>query len=352
MSFNKITQDLNSEVAQRLSVKERVIPFGIDFLDDTCYGITPNDLFLVGARSGSGKTQFCLNVARNALKHNKRVHFFALEADNAEIERRLKFEIFQDLYQKKYPAKFADYQKWSFGHYLPEDADLEAQTVEDFQKKYPADLFTFYKTGDFTVYTMVEEILKIAEDTDLIIIDHVHYFDFDDDNENRAIKIIAKTARDLVLEMGKPIILVSHIRKTNPKFDGFAPGMDDFHGSSDLYKIATRAITLGPGEYDPSGIAQTYIHVVKNRFDSSVTRFIGRVNYNFAKGSYDKGYEIGKCNQKREREFETLEAKDCPRFVRQTVLRGCLLHADNNEKRVHANVRRKSFAQSLPYSDG
>lgn len=317
MKFREVKESLIEEIELRLDIKEKIIPFGIKYLDDALLGIAPNDLVLIGARSGAGKTQLCVNIAKKAISSGRRCHFFALEAEPNEITKRLKFEIFQQLYRSKYMGRSCDYQKWSFGYYLPKEANLEAQANDEFVNKYPSGLFTLYKTSSFNVHDMIKRVVEVADQTDLIIIDHVHYFDFDDENENRAIKAIAKTARSLVLENGVPIILVSHIRKSNPKYDSYAPGLEDFHGSSDLYKIATRAITVGPGHVDAqSGIAETYLSIVKNRYDGTVTRFTGKVQYNFLKGSYVHGYEVGKSNQKRDQEFETLHGDHRPWFAR------------------------------------
>ena len=308
---------LIDEVKTRFDLKERTMSFGVSYLDDALIGIAPNDLILIGARSGAGKTQLCVNIAKNAISNGKRCHFFALEAEPGEVTRRVKFEIFQNLYRERYNGASCDYQKWSFGHYLPQLSALEADANEIFLEKYSKGFYVHYKEGEFTVHSMIKEVVKASKKTDLIIIDHVHYFDFDDDNENRAIKKIAKTARDLVLENGVPIILVSHIRKSNPKYETYAPSLEDFHGSSDLYKIATRAITLGPGHVDTkSGVAETFISIVKNRYDSSVTRYTGKVQYNYLKGIYNEGYEVGSNYQKREKEFETLNGYDRPRFAK------------------------------------
>lgn len=346
--FKNIVDGLIPDIENRLNLKEKTISFGIKYLDDALVGIAPDDLILLGARSGAGKTQLCVNIAKNCISQKKRCHFFALEASENEITRRLKFEIFQNLYKKRYNRP-CDFQKWCFGFYLPSHANLEAEANEEFVKRFRGDLKVFYKRGSFGVQNMVEKVLQIADHTDLIIIDHVHYFDLDDDNENRAVKEIAKTARDLVLEQNKPIILVSHIRKgfnTN-----FAPTLEEFHGSSDLYKIATRAITLGPGDYrSEKNIAETYVHIAKNRFDGSVTRFTGRVAYNLEKGSYEKQYQIGKSHQKREGEFECLDENELPGFAKASNSSRFAASPERSPQTFNDD-RGKEFIQKLPYKD-
>ena len=76
--------------------KNKLLKFGVSFVDDSLLGILPDDLILVGAPSGVGKTQFCVNLALANVSVGKRVHFFALEAGKYEIERRLKWQILVD----------------------------------------------------------------------------------------------------------------------------------------------------------------------------------------------------------------------------------------------------------------
>src|SRR5690606_17377988 len=101
------------------------------------------------------------------------------------------------------------------------------------------DLFLFYKTKTFGTNELLLAVAECSKDTDLIIVDHVHYFDFDDDNENRAIKDLAKIVRQLSIEEQKPIILIAHLRKRDKKNPDLVADLEEFHGSSDLYKIAT-----------------------------------------------------------------------------------------------------------------
>lgn len=349
--FQNVIDGLIPDIAKRLSTRETLISFGLAYLDDALVGIAPDDLILLGARSGAGKTQLCVNIARNALRQGKKCHFFALEADRHEITRRIKFETFQKLYKAKH-GRACDFQRWSLGLYLPHESDLEAKANDIFAKEFGAgDLQVYYKRGDFTAAKMVEEVLKISSKTDLIIIDHIHYFDLHDDNENRAVKEIAKTARDLVLEQGKPIILVSHLRKANKENNYYAPTLEEFHGSSDLYKIATRAITLGPGDFNPeSGVAETFVHIAKNRFDGSVNRYTGRVAYNIERGCYEQKYEVGSCYQKRDREFETLVGNDRPRFARRGLMRVDSSN-DQRPKEIPVIKRGAGPISNLPYKD-
>lgn len=318
--FTNASENSVTEMDARRGAKKNLLNFGISFLDDALLGILPNDLILIGAPSGIGKTQLCCGISLANLEAGKRVHYIALEAERHEIERRLKYQIFADIYYQAAPrlglTKRISYDEWVLGEYLEEFADIEQGVTEFFAKGFK-NLFVYYKNGDFGLPQLIELVTRNASKTDLIIVDHVHYFDFEDDNENRAIRDIAKTARALALEEGKPIILVSHLRKRDRGNQELAPGIDEFHGSSDLTKIATKVVTLAPGDMHADGTFETFFRVSKNRVNGSVTRFLGRTFFDPRTNRYEKIYRIGRANLTRETGFEELEDRLYPRWAKR-----------------------------------
>lgn len=313
MSFLRSIEHTFTEVDSRRNLRDGILKFGIKYLDDAMAGILKNDLILIGAGSGMGKTQTCCNIAKANIELGKKVHYIALEAEFLEIERRIKYQLFAKAFLKdslRPKHIHISFQNWMLGDYIDSCTLYEAQAAQDFLDNYST-LFTFYKSVKFDVNDLIMTVLNCSEDTDLIILDHVHYMDYEDD-ENRSIKEIAKTARQLALEHGKPIILVSHMRKSDRHSLTFAPGLEEFHGSSDLYKIATKAVTIGPGAISEDGKIETYFRIVKNRFEGSVTRYIGKCFYNSKEGSYDNKYEIGDAYQSRADSFKQLDRNIYP----------------------------------------
>lgn len=315
MGFLRSIETAFDEVSKRQQLRDGLLSFGIDYLDAAMVGILKNDLILIGAASGGGKTQTCCNIARANVEKGKKVHYIALEAEYLEIERRIKYQIFAKHFfnDPDRPSVHISFQNWMLGDFVESCALYEALAAKEFIEKYE-NLFTFYKADKFDINDLILTVMECASETDLIILDHVHYMDFEDDNENKAIKRIAMTARNLALEQGKPIILVSHIRKSDKANNLFAPGIEDFHGSSDLYKIATKAITLGPGAISVDGQIETYFRIVKNRFEGSVTRFIGKCFYNSRGGYYEKRYEVGDAYQDRTNGFKQLDRHIYPQW--------------------------------------
>jgi hypothetical protein len=126
--------------------------------------------------------------------------------------------------------------------------------------------------------------------------------------------------RTLAIEQQKPIILVAHLRKRDKQNDEIAAGLDEFHGSSDLYKIATRVVTLAPGGPDQDGNYKTFFRIPKNRIDGGVTRYLGLEFFNPKKGFYERGrYQVGWADQKRKEGFGEVGGNYIPAWARQAA---------------------------------
>jgi hypothetical protein len=180
-------------------------------------------------------------------------------------------------------------------------------------------MHTFYRTRDFTAQDFAKELAALGGATDLIILDHLHYVDTKDDNENRGYKQMVKQIRDAALLSGKPVIVVAHVRKSDRREHAILPGMEDFHGSSDIPKISTKAIMLAPdmdSEAPARTVFPTYMQVVKCRTDSSVTRYAARLMFDVTKDCYLDQYKIGRVVDGGT-VFNELSEEDCPAWSRR-----------------------------------
>jgi hypothetical protein len=185
----------------------------------------------------------------------------------------------------------------------------------------------FYKQSKFGVAELLKEIALCSEETDLIIVDHVHYFDFEDDNENRAIKNLAKIVRQVAIDEGKPIVLISHLRKRDRANSDLVAGLDEFHGSSDLYKIATKVITMAPGGVNAEGEYETFFRMPKNRYGGGVSRYLTKEFFSPKEGCYvPNKYKVGWASLKVGDDFEEISIDQQPEWSR---LRGGTGSHDN-----------------------
>lgn len=305
--FVSPAEELSGEREERLRNAENLIQFGVPFLDDAMIGIGKNDLVVIAARSGAGKSELATHVAlTNALKR-KRVYFLALEAERREIPRRMLFKIMA----RKFYANRAfnqgerpNYHHWYMGRQEALFAPYyEAAAAE--LKSFDT-LKVFYRGAEFGLTQLHSIFATIKGEADLLVLDHLHYVDFADDNENRAHKEAVKEIRDLALLHGIPVILVAHIRKADRRNPNPVPDLEDIHGSSDIFKIATKAVIIAPARdqaVQPGSKTHrfpTYMRTAKCRQDGSLQWFCAVTAFDLSRGEYEPRYALGNHNAKGE----------------------------------------------------
>ena len=291
LGFCSARDRLREEAAERAKLSGRLLRFGVSFLDDYCRGLLPHDLILIAARTGAGKTTLAEMIATGNAAAGKRVHYFALEAEPNEIERRLKFRW---LAHRCYIDGF-NYPDWYLGRFDDELGFLAAEADDTLGRDY-ATLQTYYKAaGDFGQADIHRLFLAIRNETDLIVLDHLHYVDTPDDvAENRAQKEIVKAIRDCALSIGVPIIVVAHMRK-RAKRSQLLPEVEDVMGSSDIAKIATRAILLAPAKDQTAAQSYerpTYIQADKDRLCGNQAT-VALLQYDLRFSTYQDKYFLG-----------------------------------------------------------
>jgi len=341
---------IKNNIEDRIARGENLLWFGISYLDDALIGISKSDLILIGAYSGSGKTELVTSVAIRNVEIGKRVCFMALEAEEMEIENRILYRLMTRHFysDSSRPKVDLDYGNWLHG-FLPQLSPYDILAQNEFIEKYPS-LVTFYKPAEFGVNELISEFTKQAEDgADLIIIDHAHYFDWGEKTENEGLKNIVITAQALNKQHGIPIILVAHLRKMDYKTNLWCPSLDDFHGSSELYKRATKAVTIGSGQYYPAGHIDSYMNAAKIRFRGEASRITGKIKYNFKTNTYEREYEIGEINQKRDKEFKILERTNHPKWCINA--RSSNTSNVRNKTTVSPPERGNRNLSTVPYKD-
>jgi hypothetical protein len=307
---------LKGEREQRIKLGATTLHYFNAFLDDLLRGIFAHDLVLLGAPSGMGKTDMALSIAISNAMKERRCAYFALEAEPRELERRQKFAwITAEAYRRNIPRKGElNYADWYSGQCEEIVGDLDAEADRWFENNL-ALLWTYYRGQRFDKGDLRKQIEKIAPLSDLIVIDHLHYVDADQDqdNENTAIGETTKAIRDISLIIGKPILLVAHLRKRDQRARTLAPSIDDFHGSSNIVKIATQVITIGPAtviEAPKWYLAPTFISVLKDR-RAGAPPFVALTMFDRRTRRYEDTYSLGRMT-KGGTEWEEIKPSDRP----------------------------------------
>lgn len=292
-------ENLLTERQERLNNKDSKLEIGIPFLDETLGGLSSKDFLLIGAKTGVGKSELANHITLYNLFRGRAIAYFALEAEPKEVERRAKFKLISKLFLERFPQESLklNYIDWLEGKLDHLTSSVEHEIEQKYQSVFQK-LWCFYRKTDFGIEDFEKLLMSVQEKVDLIVIDHLHYFDHDDGNENRAVKEIVKKLRDLALLLSKPIVLVAHLRKTQGKNFTLVPDGEDFHGSSEIIKICTKAITVAPAfdQDEQAGTWPTYMRAVKCRTDGSRTRYVGLLCFNPQKNRYENNYILGKLS--------------------------------------------------------
>lgn len=269
--------------------------YGIKFLDDLLLGIYDEDFVLIGAETGHGKTEFANELAfRNA--ENLRVHLFSLESDKNEPVYRKMFKLLAE----KHYSKGRDWKDFSYRNFIAGKLDplKDEQEVIEEMSKYQGKLTIHYRDkGDFGIQNLTQIMGKIKDECDLIILDHIDYFDLvGGESENSQITDIMKTLRNINQVYRIPLIVFSHLRKKYDKKQLF-PTIDDFMGSSNKAKIAKTVILFGRDfETEVQDcLSPTYCQVVKSRICGG-GRMAGRLWFDTSLNAYTDAYELVKIN--------------------------------------------------------
>lgn len=314
--FAPMPARLVDERTERIDHGNRRLSYHVAFIDDYLRGILDHDLVLLGAPTGMGKTELALNIAASNAMHGKRVHYFALEAEPRELERRTKYALLsRELFRSKHPEReLMNYTDWYHGKLEPMCAAFNAWADEEVLSKLST-LQTYYRGARFTAADLQRAIMAVHDRSQLIIVDHLHYVDNDDENEARALGDTVKTIRDVSLRIGVPILLVAHLRKRDTRSKQLIATLDDFHGSSNVTKIATQVIAIEAAhciEADKWYLAPTFMSVLKDR-RGGACRLSAVANFDKRTNSYAGGYRLGKIGGS---EWEEVEAHDVPRWAK------------------------------------
>ncbi len=311
--------------------------YGIKALDDSLLAIAKNELIVIGADSGTGKSSLVLDIARHNAQNGKRVALFYLEGGHIEAMQRLKW---QDITSKYYSFRSdkqyieMDFRKWvlNFPQDSQEFTQLSSEVYEDSKVKYKDNLYFYPITEGFKIDDLLNSLLGFHKlipsmgafskegvyDLDLIIIDHLQYFSLDQgDNEITEITRIIRECKKITDHYNIPIILVSHLRKKGK--DRGLPDQEDFYGSSNIPKISTTAITIAPySQLDnlAKNIYPTFFRIVKSRIGIR-PNYAVLCNYDLTKRQYEDEYKIYRLDSAGNIAQEPLTIEELPKWARK-----------------------------------
>ena len=308
-----IEEDFN-RAYENIQQREPVAYYAISCLDDFLQGIYEDDLVIITAQTGAGKTELAYDIAYSNAK-NKKVLLYALEADIDEPIKRRQYKIFADLYYAD-TDKDKPYQDFSYRNFMNNKLVLD-KYVDKARKLYCAESkpTIVYYEPDFNIDSFKQKLLSTNKDYDLIILDHLDYFDvLDNVSENAQMSNIMKELRLVNTMLKKPVIAISHLRKNTRKT--LMPTIDDLMGSSNKAKQAKIVITLAPDKegFVENGLHPTYISIQKSRYGSTGNLLIKQV-YDSKTNMYQQGYSLYNYNAYEDK-VEALDLEKYPQWAK------------------------------------
>lgn len=316
------------ETLDRESIKpDELCTYGVQALDDALFRIGKNELVVIGAETGMGKSTLSLSIAQHNAKQGKRVAIYYLEGGHLEAIRRMKWKDITKMYFQNYRLPRADinFKQWMYNYRQAETLiDIEAKVNKEYEEKYKENLYFYPTTKEFTIERFLMSLLDFHElfatslDLDLIIIDHLQYFSLaNTENEITEITKILREVKHITEYYNTPVILISHLRKRG-KNSGL-PNHEDFYGSGSIAKISTTAITIAPdSEKDnlASNIYPTFLRVVKSRVGVR-PNYAFLVNFDFKTSTYEKNYEIYRINEMGQPASTPIPFDELPKWARK-----------------------------------
>jgi replicative DNA helicase len=315
--------NMPARVVNELEVRKKNAAHALNyhntFLDDVLRVILPHDLILIGAETGLGKTDLALSVAMANAMAERRVAFFALEAEPNELEMRSKYSwLSREAHRRQLPDRhelnFTDWLIVRCEHIVgPLNAECDRWFLNNL-----GGFWTYYRGERFNQHDLRREILRIHKLVDIIVVDHLHYVDIEEgDSEGEGIGETMKAIRDVSLRIGKPVILVAHLRKKDERMKKIVPSLGDFHGSSNISKVCTQAITIARARKVQAPkwwLAPTYVSVIKDR-RAGAPPYVALQFFDRRSRSYEDDYVLGQL-VKGDTDWEPVKPGDQPSWAR------------------------------------
>lgn len=283
--------------AQRLENLKAVQPYSVSYLDDELLGIHPNDIIVVMAATGAGKTTLGSILAQRAAENGKRVRFFALEAYQNEIEIRTLYREVCHLAQGAGVWRPWMTQQLWIKKGIEELDEFTEKAMQNIERRLEK-LETYYRGTRFDREDIEREFMASKGEVDLIVLDHLHYIDSDGPNENQELKKVIQVIRDCGQALRVPVVVIAHIRKKSGgrNDDRWIPSVDDLHGSSDVAKIATTIIAVAPARDEDfaskePGISNTFMSVLKDRIGGD-KGYAALMRYDLGAMQYRRTYRM------------------------------------------------------------
>ena len=281
-----------SRLEDYMKENRKVGCFGIQYLDDKLRGILKGDLILIGARSGAGKSTIAEIIATANSSQGKKVTLLSLENFKDD-----------NFVQKAYYKYKAVSREWSLSQRDFSSGDFKPnlyalKEAEKYAEQQFENINLINRQANFGKEELKEAMINAVqnEKSDLVIIDHIDYLDKEpNQTEVEHVTSIMKEIRAAQYAFKMPVIAISHLRKTNSKYDIKVPSIDEFIGSSNKVKEATCVIMFAPNDEEnmqmDGTLKATFCCIRKLRM-GGIDNTVAKIYFDTRTGQYKDGYNV------------------------------------------------------------
>ena len=223
-------------------------------------GFFPEDLIVVGARAGMGKTMFAESVAELACTVGPTL-MFSLEMPRGQLVERG----FKRSMQSSIPRLSTAYG---------EAARMALQATQGASAKLsmlPMHVCDDYD-ADFSRIRGEALALKRREGLALLAVDYLQLVSVPNPSRNRQedVATLSRGFKKLARELGIPVMLLCQLNRESERRDGKRPALSDLRESGAIEQDADRVLLLHrPSYYDQNATDHDEVIVAKNRHGES-----------------------------------------------------------------------------------
>lgn len=247
--------------------------FAFPSLTKLTYGRRLGEVWVIGAGTGTGKTDFLVEEIAYAIKeHNEKVGLFFLEATPKEIGTRLAGKIASK------PFHVPD------GSWTEDERKLAVESI----RKLPVFLYDSYGMSDWDIIKEHVRYLAHAHDVKYFILDNLTSFATGAEDERRELERVMGEAAGLMQELQGFMWIVSHLNTPDglPHENGGKIQLRHLKGTRGIAAWANGAIGLERDQQAEDELERctTTARMLKDRYTGRATGQTFRVRYDFATG--------------------------------------------------------------------
>lgn len=260
------------ELSKRGKYNKPEFPTGFSVIDGATRGFPRSNIYVIGAPTGGGKTQFVLAAIHALIREGKKVLYFSTEMPQEEIRDRFN----------------------AIGADIPLDELRTGRLTEDSRLK----LVRYLQTANHANFVISKEdtpslpVIRAAVESvnpDVLIIDHIHHIKMKTDNRRIEVDDFIIGFKKLILERNIPGIVTAQLHRKQADVKGNVEYTEhDFKESGGIENEAGVCLLLcPPDEWTTERFQNTTFSIRKNRHGRKYQKF--SVRFDTVTASFKEG---------------------------------------------------------------